>query len=227
MCFVNGLPAHYDTMASIIQQSEPLPHFYKARSMVTSEETCKNHQGVDTALVHIGPPPPPTPPVVRPGGRGRGSTRGGCGRSSPSHKGSGTPWSMPLWGYWPPPWAIPPCLYKSAPHGLVLCHHALFPPSDGIIVPHPSHAHVAIDVSNAMHTFSLTQSDDNWYLDTSASSHMTSKGGDGMLNNFVVVLRLVEKALRRVRSLSSRAGEQLTIPSAAPASVQTYFSIKS
>ncbi|XP_020275869.1 uncharacterized protein LOC109850301 [Asparagus officinalis] len=58
---VNKLPAQYDTVAFLIQQTEHLPPFYKARSMVTLEETRKAHQAGSSsaaALVSLANPPP-------------------------------------------------------------------------------------------------------------------------------------------------------------------------
>ncbi|CAH9116814.1 unnamed protein product [Cuscuta epithymum] len=70
---VSGLPQEYATVATIIQQSNPLPLFSTARSMVRLEETRQAQQTPSAAaLVHTGgpspprdPPPPPHPSAAR------------------------------------------------------------------------------------------------------------------------------------------------------------------
>lgn len=50
---VTGLSSGYDSLATIIQQLDPLPSFYKARSMLTLEETRRNkNTGAKSALLH-------------------------------------------------------------------------------------------------------------------------------------------------------------------------------
>ncbi|CAH9077174.1 unnamed protein product, partial [Cuscuta epithymum] len=178
---VNGLPPAYDSVASIIQQTVPLPPYSQARSMLLLEETRKaqQHTSSPTALVHTGTPAPVQRPEVQPGraphrGRGRGSSRGGRNRSSGTSSATPTagPWQMPPWGYWPPPWSIPPCPYPSTPWS---GHQSSRPPSPatGILGPRPQQAHIATpsptDINSAMATMSLTPPDDNWYLDTGAT----------------------------------------------------------
>ena len=97
---VSGLTDAYDNVASIIQQSDPLPPFYKARSMLTLEESRKSQQlgssSSSALLAADNPPVPndttidPTPPSHHrhsstPSARGRG--RGG--RSGRTHGGRG------------------------------------------------------------------------------------------------------------------------------------------
>jgi hypothetical protein len=53
----------------------------------------------------------------------------------------------------------------------------------------PSYA--STDTEAAMHTLSLAPSDDQWYMDTGATSHMTANGGNltsysNMSNNIIV-----------------------------------------
>ncbi|CAH9088368.1 unnamed protein product [Cuscuta europaea] len=165
--------------------------------MVTLEETRKTHQGAPTALAHSAPPPPTAlattaphnprldAPHARPHnrGRGRGSSRGGRGRNSYSGGDFSNPraqaWHMPPWGYWPSPWSIPPCPYPSATWSPPTAPRQSSP-SPGIFGPCPTQAHVAThsptDIASAMATMSLMPPDDNWYLDTGATSHMTSNG---------------------------------------------------
>lgn len=50
---VTGLSSGYDSLANIIQQLDPLPSFYKTRSMLTLEETRRNkNTGAESALLH-------------------------------------------------------------------------------------------------------------------------------------------------------------------------------
>ncbi|XP_058760999.1 uncharacterized protein LOC131634360 [Vicia villosa] len=50
---VTSLSSGYDSLATIIQQFDPLPSFYKARSMLRLEETRRNkNTGVESALLH-------------------------------------------------------------------------------------------------------------------------------------------------------------------------------
>ncbi|XP_056682843.1 uncharacterized protein [Spinacia oleracea] len=119
------------------------------------------------------------------GGRGKGgSVRGG------GHGGhGGTPnqpqqqgWAQPqqLFFPWMQHWA-PPCPYPT--------NHWARPsgPANqqaGILGPRPAQAFTAAgpsycptDIDHAMHTMSLHQPDPNWYMDTGATSHMTSNQG--------------------------------------------------
>ncbi|CAH9079407.1 unnamed protein product [Cuscuta epithymum] len=183
---VNGLPPAYDSVASLIQQTVPLPPYSQARSMLLLEETRKAQQNNSspTALVHTGAPVVVPQPNVQPGrpqnhGRGRGSSRGGRNRpsGSPATPQTANPWQMPPWGYWRPPWSIPPCPYPSTAWPRNQSSRPPFPAA-GILGPRPQQAHIAspspTDITNAMATMSLTHPDENWYLDTGATSHMTS-----------------------------------------------------
>ncbi|XP_045797561.1 zinc finger protein 579-like [Trifolium pratense] len=129
-------------------------------------------------------------------GRGRGSGRGG-GRTQ--HRQAQWP-SYPYKQQWPSypyphphqqwvgPWqpcATPPCPYPTAGN---------FHKQPGILGQKPQQAHVAAtptnpasqnasysyaptDIQAAMHTFSISPPDDQWYMDTGATSHMTANGG--------------------------------------------------
>ncbi|CAJ2653203.1 unnamed protein product [Trifolium pratense] len=131
-------------------------------------------------------------------GRGRGSGRGG-GRTQ--HRQAQWP-SYPYQQQWPSypyphphqqwvgPWqpcATPPCPYPTAGN---------FHKQPGILGQKPQQAHVAAtptnpasqnasysyaptDIQAAMHTFSISPPDDQWYMDTGATSHMTANGGNG------------------------------------------------
>ncbi|CAH9131000.1 unnamed protein product [Cuscuta epithymum] len=198
---VNGLSSvpGFDTVASLIQQKEPLPPFSKARSMVILEESRRNQSNSPaTALVHTGDVTPA--PTATRGGRG-GSHRGGRGRSS-SQRGGGRGRqparvdSSPSSGQWPPPppwaywlqqpgWGTPPCPYPGLPWN----NQPLQRPSGaGILGPRPQQVHVAehapTDLAAAMHTMNLSPPGDQWYMDTGASSNMTASP-DGHSNHAV------------------------------------------
>ncbi|XP_021725246.1 DNA-binding protein K10-like [Chenopodium quinoa] len=132
------------------------------------------------------------------GGGHHGKGRGGRGSGQQQHQQmhSHPPqWSSPLhWQYspWaayaPPPWAIPPCPYPTASWARQT--NGPRPPQNGILGPRPQQHHQAFtaqapssvgyaptDVEAALHTLSLAPPDDNWYMDTRATSHMTSNQG--------------------------------------------------
>ncbi|PNX70782.1 hypothetical protein L195_g057738 [Trifolium pratense] len=83
------------------------------------------------------------------------------------------------------PWAMPPCPYPTQPWA-----RQPAPNQHGVLGPRPQQqqAHAAAaqwtptDIESAMHTMSLSQPDPNWYMDTGATSHMTSTN-DGDATN--------------------------------------------
>ena len=228
---VVGLNDAYDNVASLIQQRDPLPPFYTARSMLTLEESRKSqHLGSsNNALLATSDsllgessddpaeksPPPPRHNQQQPHrGRGRGG-RGGRGtggwsrgRGRPPSQFSGHPQQPrydpspyyfygpqyntygppPSYGY-PPPWSPEPCPYPTAPPRPSQC-----PPSTpGLLGPRPIQAYAVTvepgpapyeytDIDSAMHTMTLAPPDDNWYMDTGATSHMT--GDSGTLSSY-------------------------------------------
>ena len=62
--FVAGLPKAYDTVATMIQQLDPLPNFYHARSKLLLEESrqAQKNEPAPSAMV-IPPPPSNIPPT--------------------------------------------------------------------------------------------------------------------------------------------------------------------
>ncbi|CAH9128128.1 unnamed protein product, partial [Cuscuta epithymum] len=162
--------------------------------MFLLEEAQKNqqHGNTDAAMVHVGPRPPPPPRpdnrVTRP--RGRNPSRGGRNRAltcpeGPRHAfdtfAQPGQWPFPPWSYWPTaPWAPPPCPYPAVPWNGA-------PPSPcasvSILGPAPHQAHLGgpsttpTDITAAIHTMPLSQPDPNWYMDTGATTHMTSSSG--------------------------------------------------
>ncbi|XP_021738811.1 uncharacterized protein LOC110705278 [Chenopodium quinoa] len=121
------------------------------------------------------------------GGRGSGQQPQ---RQQPPQWNDTQGWQFPPWAAWgPTPWAVPPCPYPTSqwarpPAGPRI--HQL-----GILGPRPqqhqqsafssqtpsSVGYAPTDVEAALHTLSLTPPDENWYMDTGATSHMTSQQG--------------------------------------------------
>ncbi|KAJ9547690.1 hypothetical protein OSB04_020233 [Centaurea solstitialis] len=220
---VSGLSEAYDGVATIIQQSDPLPPFYKARSMLTLEETRKaqqsTHATAPAAALYTSTPhpfadgkaaqqPPMSSPIThydnnidnrsnnrgRGRGRGRGRSRGGRGSySSRNYQGYRWQNNQPQWSPMPPwypsQWAIPPCPYPTTgpnpswaprPDG----YTARPSSTAGILGPRPPQAYhmnqaptVPTNIDQALHTLALNPPDDDWYMDTGATSHMTSDQG--------------------------------------------------
>ncbi|XP_048494626.1 uncharacterized protein LOC125494834 [Beta vulgaris subsp. vulgaris] len=127
------------------------------------------------------------------GGRNNSGSRGQTsGHSGPARPGVQT---APLtWGPWAyPPWAFPPCPYPNqgwarpswAPR------HQQVQQGAGLLGSGPRQQQqayaadapsVPTDIEAAMHTLGLTPPDPNWYMDTGATSHMTSS--HGTLNSY-------------------------------------------
>ncbi|MCH87473.1 hypothetical protein A2U01_0008343, partial [Trifolium medium] len=166
--------------------------------MISSVDNRMNHQGIDpSALAKI---------LVRGRGtnnastnRGRDSNhggRGGRGRGrNGGHNGGRNnrsqyyqyqqQWAVPPWNAPWQPWATPPCPYPTTPNW----QHQSNSSQQGILGPKPQQAHmVAASTNNAqppyastniqaaMHTLSMAPPDDQWYMDTGATSHMTANG---------------------------------------------------
>ncbi|KAJ0804261.1 putative RNA-directed DNA polymerase [Helianthus annuus] len=134
-----GLNEQYEGIATILQQQDPLPSFYSARSSLIQVETRKAEQAIhaskaaSTALIASTNRPPPSD-QSRHNDRGYGAGRGRSGRRGRGRSGSGRgrfppqstwppnsyyPW-MPTWPTPPShnsphyyPWPIPPCPYPS------------------------------------------------------------------------------------------------------------------
>uniref|UniRef100_A0A803QSJ9 Uncharacterized protein n=1 Tax=Cannabis sativa TaxID=3483 RepID=A0A803QSJ9_CANSA len=179
---VGGLTQPYHGVGTLIRQSNPLPPFYKARSMLTLEEAgmakdAATESAMITSSIDDGSNQSKGKNGAQNSGGGRRKTGGGQknagsggGRNSTGGKGSGRglsssshggttrtpPWQQPHpfpWGWYNPTWPIPP----SSPHPL-----------------EQSGSYAPTDTEAAMHTMSLHQPDPSWYMDTGATSHMTS-----------------------------------------------------
>ncbi|KAK4707155.1 hypothetical protein R3W88_033294 [Solanum pinnatisectum] len=104
---------------------------------------------------------------------------------SPWTAGQQWPW-MASWG----PWAVPPCPYPSTAWSRPN-YGQQQPPRAGVLGPRPQQAYTTAptptDIEAAMHTLGITPPDANWYMDTGATSHMTSTQGfsDGEAGNEV------------------------------------------
>ncbi|PNY04738.1 retrovirus-related Pol polyprotein from transposon TNT 1-94 [Trifolium pratense] len=184
---ISGLTDAYAAVGSEIRHAAILPDFYKARSMIILEETAlqkKVSNSVDnTALMASNNETSTDHTSSRPnrggsnnnhGGRSNGRGHRGRGRGQNHGRGGGRfPQHSPPWQ----PWATPPCPYPTTDNSNK---------QPGILGPKPLHqAHVAstlpsyspTDIQTAMHTLSLSPPDDQWYMDTGATSHMTANEG--------------------------------------------------
>lgn len=127
------------------------------------------------------------------GGHGRSRGRGRGNFSSTSFH----PWNTNQWWssnapLFPTPWACPSCPYSTT--GWPRPNSG--PPSPGILGPRPQQAHIAnthddngynpTDIDSAIQTMSLHVLDDLWFMDTGASSHMTSSSGTLSLYNKMI-----------------------------------------
>ena len=222
---VSGLTRAYRGVGTLIRQSDPLPPFYQARSMLTLEEAGFAKEaatGTDSAMVATVPSEnffSPThtvdtsqnkgknsghrkPGRKSGGGGGRGPSGGHGGRSGgrggPQPQQQGYPpwfasnqWGCPPWG-WASQWASPPCPYptqrwarspvppKQQQGSSILGpgqqnQHAFMTAAQG---QPPSSSYTPTDIASAMHTMTLTLPYPSWYMDTGATSHMTSSNGN-------------------------------------------------
>ncbi|PNX85399.1 hypothetical protein L195_g011511, partial [Trifolium pratense] len=126
-------------------------------------------------------------------GRGRGRKQQSGGRTSgrnsrnsgaPHHGGRGyrgqlnwPHWNPQNWQAWSTiaPWMLPPCPYPSARP-----NNNTQPQQNGVLGPGPQQAAFnanttsPTDIASAFNTLNLAQPDPSWYMDTGATSHMTS-----------------------------------------------------
>ncbi|GAU50542.1 hypothetical protein TSUD_409860, partial [Trifolium subterraneum] len=174
---ITGLPEAYRSFATFIRQRDPLPKFSKARSMLTLEEAgmAKMASTDSHTAMHTTQQRPFEDPSQRSNRRSgnRSRSRGNQGR------GGGRAWQP--WGWTPPPWAMPPCPYPTAqwtrPTG---------PPKQqsGILGQRPqayaatTSSQIPTDIEAAMHTMSLHTPDNQWYMDTGATSHTAASRGN-------------------------------------------------
>ncbi|XP_074303779.1 uncharacterized protein LOC141638271 [Silene latifolia] len=210
-------------IATIIQQKDPLPPFYKARSMLALEESNQRITApatADTALLasqqskDSDSKPLSNSNSYKGNGnsnsninRGKGGRNNYCGQnrnknnggnSSSSGRNNGNnrggnnnqqgTWTWVPFNSYQQGWGAPPCPYPTA--GWT----APSRPQQGILGPRPSQtgqaffaqpgtsstsgAFVPTGIAAMMQSLGLQQPDDNYYMDTGASSHMTSNSGN-------------------------------------------------
>ncbi|XP_057456533.1 uncharacterized protein LOC130747578 [Lotus japonicus] len=198
---ISGLTGAYRGIATLIRQSNPLPSFHQARSMLTLEEaSMAKMKPPESHAAYVATQPRSSDASSQSSDRrtsnrsrshnskGRGGNRGnGGGSRSGTSQGSSPP--MPPqqqyfpyqhWGWAPPPWAMPPCPYPTSQW----TRPPAPPRQPGILGPRPqayaaSASSVPTDLATAMHTMTLAPPDSTWYMDTGASSHVAaSPDGD-------------------------------------------------
>ncbi|XP_074318802.1 uncharacterized protein LOC141655632 [Silene latifolia] len=229
---VTHLSAGFSGVATVIQQSDPLPSFYKAKFMLTLEESHMTKKSPDTALLSSQTPPADSSSQSNNNkngnnknnyrGRGnrhnnRGNYRGknnngssnnnggsnfnggnsnfnGGGNSNYNNNnnnrnnyrgqqssGNSSSWTfVPFFGW---PQQPPPCPYPTSGWSAPPPN-----PSASILGPRPQQAFIAqpsptpgafvpTDIAAAMQSLNFQGPDDNYYIDTGASSHMQSTNG--------------------------------------------------
>ncbi|XP_074318806.1 uncharacterized protein LOC141655637 [Silene latifolia] len=206
----------FEGIATIIQQQDPLPPFYKARSMLALEENNRRIKGsstaADTALVAT-----PTSAPADSNTRSHNSRGGGGGNNGGNYRGKGNnggrqnrgnyrgknnsggssqnagnrsrqgqqlqqsgtwTWVPFSPGQQQPPqqgWTPPPCPYLTA--GILGPRPGQAFIAQSNTVGAPQGAFVPTDIAAVMQSLTLQQPDDNYYMDTGASSHMTASNG--------------------------------------------------
>ncbi|XP_048503025.1 uncharacterized protein LOC125498787 [Beta vulgaris subsp. vulgaris] len=159
----------YDTIATLIQQYDPLPSFHKARSQVILEETRRSRQDDHTQHTLVTTPDTTTTPTYsQPNSSHQGGGKGGKGKGKggwKNGKGKGrgkqgspnfdpyvTDFEIPQqqmaqqpapYINWTEPlqgWAAPPCPYPTGPqHGSTGFHHQSSLLGNGSRVSNPGH----------------------------------------------------------------------------------------
>ncbi|XP_074313420.1 uncharacterized protein LOC141648591 [Silene latifolia] len=201
---VSGLTEAYQSVGSIIRQANPLPHFYRARSMITLEEAglaktaatgssssamyVKNNDTSDSIL---GRPPQSS----QKGGKNQGNKKkgggykGNKGQSNQQGSNSGgavstaqaAPVAAGLWqgqgyGGWPwGPWGYPPCPYPTTPW--TRSPRPQYTPRPPVQAYSAENPPSQTDIEAAMYTLGIHPPDPNWFMDTGATSHMTASPG--------------------------------------------------
>ena len=233
---VVGLNDAYSGVGTLLRQSDPLPPFYQARSMLVLEDTglakkaalgssssalvasFSDGSASDSSSVQRGTSQNKKGNKSHSqkgrnsghsggksggggGGRNRQQSGGGGGRSSghpppapyfPSQvcqpRGPQQPPYSASWGPWPYGWALPPCPYPTSnwatPPYVPRQQGQSHQHGQSFLGPRPQAYTVdttppaPTDIEAAMHTLGLTPPDPNWYMDTGATSHMTSSQGN-------------------------------------------------
>ncbi|XP_074282886.1 uncharacterized protein LOC141607437 [Silene latifolia] len=218
---VSGLTEAYNGVGTIIRQSKPLPQFYRARSMLTLEEAGFAKSAATTASQAmyaksssvgssiLGPPPAPSQGKNKNNGNKKkgknGKGNGGNTRSSNSSGSGGgntaaptpspAPWQGMGYGGWrwpQSPWAYPPCPYPTAPWSRPpgIARPPFVPRQQAYTAENPP---TPTDIEAAMYTLGINPHDLRWFMDTGATSHMTSDAGtltsfvNSSINNGILV----------------------------------------
>ncbi|XP_074266074.1 uncharacterized protein LOC141588536 [Silene latifolia] len=204
---VSGLSSAYSGVGTIIRQSNPLPPFYRARSMLTLEEAGLAKQaatGAPSAMLAktatsgesiLGRPPATTQSKSNKswnkkkggnkGGKGNNGGKGGSAggndsgqTSSPPTTAPGSPWAggYAPWQWTQPPWGFPPCPYPTTPWTRPAAPRQFTAPRPQAYSAESPPSQT--DIEQAMYTLGLTPPDARWFMDTGATSHMTSDAGN-------------------------------------------------
>ncbi|XP_074284506.1 uncharacterized protein LOC141609300 [Silene latifolia] len=202
---VSGLTTAYHGVGTIIRQAKPLPPFHQARSMLTLEEAgfakqaatmgqsanyANSGEGKDSSSI-LGRPPSQGKSKNKKKGSGNKGGKGKQGssdsvpaaaaapNSTPAATAPFQPWQAGGYGAWPwgpAAWACPPCPYPTNPWIRAPMMRGPRPsgtrPQAYTAESPPSQT----DIEQAMYTLGLTPPDP-WYMDTGATSHMTSSAG--------------------------------------------------
>ncbi|GAU30653.1 hypothetical protein TSUD_224090 [Trifolium subterraneum] len=158
---ISGLTDAYAAVGSQIRHATSLPKFYKARSMIILEETALQKKATSPAenssFIASQNDASADSSSSRPNrgnnnsGRGRSYGRGQRGRSRGRNHGRGGAVELPV---------------------MAAMGYTTMSVSDT-----PTSSYAPTDIQAAMHTLSLSPPDDQWYMDTGATSHMTENGG--------------------------------------------------
>lgn len=202
---ISRLTDTYVGFVTYIQQHDPLPTFAAAKSILELEEStilqCSirdSYSSTPVALVANTTTPftdvsPPSYSMSN--GQKHNNSRGhgkknNCNNNGGRNNGRGgrssgrrqqAPWQQQWtpWQQWAAQWNMPPCPYPNynwnRSNNIVSQGGILGPkPKDALNVNTPT----PTDIENAIHTLNLAQPDHSWYMDTGATSHMTSSQGN-------------------------------------------------
>ncbi|KAI3724612.1 hypothetical protein L2E82_36395 [Cichorium intybus] len=176
---VRGLPAEYDTVASYINQS--LPTWETACSMLELEhhrQSARESMSHPTAMAAVSSELPPASPNYN--NRRRPNNSPGQKRSN--NPSSGTPSTGPRHGTgWTSPWAGPPASsFWPTPTGTPASSKS-GPRSPA---PAANQANLSafdplepIQLGEALQTMTMDPVDDQWYMDSGATNHLTGDQG--------------------------------------------------
>nr|GEW40943.1 hypothetical protein [Tanacetum cinerariifolium] len=192
---VAGLNESYDSVASHLQHTDPLLQFYEARSRLILEETRKQKQAATNATTVR------SALLTTTSVNNSKSNQSGSSHHSRNTPGYGSFINInntrgvvvvvtPMFEVVVDvveSWTPPPCLYPTS--------NWVWPTTQngqaGILGPRSQQAHTTTysptvastmgyaptDIDTTMHTMMLNHPDENWYLDTGATSHITTSPG--------------------------------------------------